>query len=661
MAAEPQTVKTPGHEVAALERAPEVEPSRPEVDRWFGQRVVGAGRHPPDLSGILASVDGASRVRLVGELQRRHGNAQVQRLLTDRPRQPGAAAAAVVARQATSVPAAKSKPAAVDSEQDAASNAARAAADVLQNQNLRLLGGVDSKYTTAISGLYLASVGTEAGKKLPPDRRLDLLEEALHELRPAFQTLAKDAEGRDWLASEVTTYAGRLRSSLNYQKAEERVGAAVLGPEGELFEIPEDADPKTQAKVLKSQLPKLIKTLALLNEQAIRFGHEGIHHLAKEMLEEAHIPAKVKGRPGDPGFLVELQNVLFVIDGMLLLSDEHLLQQLAEPHDIFGRVASYAEFVKAATEITWGAVGVTASFAWGIAKATELGYAARGVTAAQTGEVLAAMNAAVGAQDAAKYAAQASGLARTSGLLLANVVAGIEIVYGLALLFDPHSKDLEKIEGLKHVGMGVAWFGGSYLGGVGALGTAGAAKAGIGATLSAGAAVGAAASLGVLYLYFALQIVIEGTWLRVGIVAGWMTKAFETMGEAAHRIGADGKELAKAGILAATERDPAQKEALGRVEKAKAAILRSSVDHFLEKCEPGPYEVGAAYRPGNFTNLRKAFEPLLGLQGATSPEEATKAAIAVLEKITWCFEHAPELLNEAAGLKAPKREAAAEH
>jgi hypothetical protein len=336
-----------------------------------------------------------------------------------------------------------------------------------------------------------------------------------------------------------------------------------------------------------------------------------------------------------------------------------LLHELAEPHDIFGRVASYAEFVKAATEIAWGTVGVTASFAWGIAKATELSYAARGLTAAQTGDVLAAMNAAVGAQDAAKYAAQASGLARTSGLLLANVVAGIEIVYGLALLFDPHSKDLQRIEGLKHIGMGVAWFGGSYLGGVAM--TAGQSGVGIGGTLSAGAAVGAAASLGVLYLYFALQIVIEGTWLRLGIVAGWMTLAFQTMGEAAQRIGADGKELAKAGILAATERDPAQKEALGRVEKAKAAILGSSVDHFLEKCEPTPYDQGAAYNPGAHKNLREAFEPLLGLQGATSPEDATKAAIAVLEKVKWCFEHAGELVSKAAGLKAPKKEAAAEH
>jgi hypothetical protein len=82
LTSEPQAVKASEPEVLVLERSPGAEPSRTEVGGWLAQRVLGsAGAAPPDVPRILAMADTATRVRLVGELQRWHGNTHVQRLL----------------------------------------------------------------------------------------------------------------------------------------------------------------------------------------------------------------------------------------------------------------------------------------------------------------------------------------------------------------------------------------------------------------------------------------------------------------------------------------------------------------------------------------------------------------------------------------------------
>jgi hypothetical protein len=100
LAAEPQTVKAIEHEVVALDHSPGVEPSRPEVGGWLAQRIIGpASGDPPDLPGMLARADTATRVRLVGEMQRRHGNAHVQRLLSAPAASPGDAGAVTQPRR----------------------------------------------------------------------------------------------------------------------------------------------------------------------------------------------------------------------------------------------------------------------------------------------------------------------------------------------------------------------------------------------------------------------------------------------------------------------------------------------------------------------------------------------------------------------------------
>lgn len=82
----------------------------------------------------------------------------------------------------------------------------------------------------------------------------------------------------------------------------------------------------------------------------------------------------------------------------MTLTDEELAHRLREVHGVFNGVSTYSELVKAVAELTGGAISLTASYAAAIAK-------------------LAGDTSCV---------AMATGLARSTGLLFANVIAGIE-------------------------------------------------------------------------------------------------------------------------------------------------------------------------------------------------------------------------------------------
>ncbi len=531
-----------------------------------------------------------------------------------------------------------------------ATNVMGVAADILRLEAPRF-GQVESapqRFKSALEQLYYAKTGVRGNRSVPGAERLDLFEAAMAALRPAMATLEEDPDQKTWLDSQVTPYAERLRQNLNYAKAQERVENAAIGPGNQVMEMPGAADARGQAAVLHAQIPTLVQTLGRLNEQLVRFGHEDVHHAlhhwekareaqdkvqaaeragtlenlpnAEELIREAEktqIPPQVKKGWGDTGLLVELQSILLLADGMLTLSDEELAKELSHPKGVFQGISSYAEFVKGVIEIIGGTIGVAGTLGWVIARvATTLGGAA--------------------ASDL-EYAAQSMALSRGVGLALANIVAAIEVVHGVAVLLDSHASAEKKVEAVRDIGVGGAWLAGSVL-----------EKAGV-----AGAGtVGMAVSISILATYYEIEIMADlyGSALT-GIVGGWMSLAFQTMAEDGRRIAADGKELAKAGMLLAAEKDPAQSIALGRVVAENARRLGSTVDYFLEKCEPAGYGPGAAYKPGAFTNLRREFAPLLKLQGRTAPDEVAPATLAVLKKIQWCLEHAAELVREAVGLE----------
>ena len=55
---------------------------------------------------------------------------------------------------------------------------------------------------------------------------------------------------------------------------------------------------------------------------------------------------------------------LGTVDGWMTLGDEELREHLTEIHGVLPTVSSFAELVKAVTEIGIGTVSLTAAFAW---------------------------------------------------------------------------------------------------------------------------------------------------------------------------------------------------------------------------------------------------------------------------------------------------------
>lgn len=529
--------------------------------------------------------------------------------------------------------AAPSKTAETDSA-DTESRTLRAAADVLQFGLTRLIAGAGPEYHDALDDLYVAKLGEKNGKQVSGSDRLQLLDNALKRLRPALAAFEKDPENKAWLAQEVTPYADQLRESLNSAKAQERLARTALTPDKRLVEIPADADPHAIGALLHEEIPRLqesIKTIVdnyrVSQEQLARAGEAATTQAGPEPSSGGLAPKPVQSggavEPGpagnepsvqllpkgrspfedDQNLMLDPQNLLRMIDGYLILTDDEFAEDLSHVNEygFFHGVATYAEFVRAVVQLLGGMIGVTASAAAGLAQAQ--------------GEVELA-------KDAFELAEGATGV-------VGNIVAGIEIVHGIAVLLDKRSTGEQKEVAVRDIAAGSAWFGGWLL--------------------SGSMAAGSAASSAVLMLYYEYRLVQEYGVAREGIVGTWMNEAFESLNESGQQIGRNAGELAKAGLLLAGERQTDQKRALASIVTSSALGLGVAVDDFLEDCLPVGYGPGAAYKPGAYVSLRSQFAPLLSLKGANTPDKAASAAIAVLDKISWCFKHAKELLAEELG------------
>ena len=261
---------------------------------------------------------------------------------------------------------------------------------------------------------------------------------------------------------------------------------------------------------------------------------------------------------------------------------------------------TYSELVKAVAELTGGAISLSASYAAAIAKL---------------------------AGDA-PLAATATGLARSTGLIFANVIAGIEIIHGVAVLLDPHATAQEKVDGAAGAASGAAWFIGSRAG---------------------GAAVGFAASSAILLGYAELKLVAHLYWeANVGLTSGLMRVAYETIQRDGESIARSADELAKAGMLRQNEKDPEKAAALAQVEARFISQLGSSIDYFIDDCQPRGFEPGVARYPGAYTIFQEVFSPVKKHKGAKTLETVTEGAKVALERITWSMAHAGELITASA-------------
>ena len=473
-------------------------------------------------------------------------------------------------------------------EYAAAQTALQAAADIVQHDRPDMISSAAAQYQPALRVLYLAATGERNDVAISGTERIDALDSALHQLDPAIAMVRE----RDpaWVQDQLLAYTTPIRSDARYIEAHERVDNAVRIGENKVVEIPTDQDPHAQGLLLHLELQKLIPTMAMINEQLLRGNHDAIHHETAALLAGKHEPEL------GAGSLAHLQNLLFLADGWLTLNDQEFRHHLQEIQGVFNGVATYTELVKAVVELAGGALEVTAAYTAAIAKLS-------GNTA---------------------LFASASGFAKASGLQFARIVAWIEIIHGVAVLLDPHATRQEKVDGAVGASSGAAWFIGKRIGGT---------------------AIGAAASTALLLGYGELKLAAYLYWHgAVELSAGFMHQALRAVQRDGDTIAQKADALAKTGLLLQEERDPEKAAALKHFETNLAVDLGEDVDYFIDDCQP--HGVGTAFLkyPGNWEILREAFAPVMRHRGARSVEAAIAAGNVALDRITWVFAHAGDLV-----------------
>ena len=474
-----------------------------------------------------------------------------------------------------------------------AAGALAAAADIMSNQRSRGIGGIHSSYVSVLWKLYAAVSGTKDGLLLSAAKRNAMFQEARRELAPAIELYATTDEGKSWLEDYFYPEFNANISSFAFAEAKERVHHAVLVDPAHVIEIPPDDEPRERGRLLHMEIDKLVPVMRGFNEQMVRMNEHAIAHEAKALFEHG------EGHVGNTGSLAELANLLMLVEGWLTLNDEEFKKHLDEIRGVCEGISTYAELVKAVTELTGGALGLTATVAAGIARGT----------------------------GNAVYANVASGIARKVGLVFADVVSGIEILHGAFVLFDPYTTRQEKVDGAVDVATGGAWFLGRSIG---------------------GAAMGFAASSSVILGYVELKWAVTTYWeSSVGINSMLMGQAYETLARHGDAIARSADDLAKAQLLARQEKEPTMQASLHQVETALASALAASVDSLIVDCGPADQEAGVANKPGAFPILRELFEPLRARRGARNPQAAIAAGVLALEKVTWARTHAPDIVVES--------------
>jgi len=467
-------------------------------------------------------------------------------------------------------------------EQWVVDSAMRVLDDVLDNETSRIIDDSPERYRLAFEKLYQALVGHRLDRqKILGRERRELFDEAILGLAPLL-TNANEGQRAKLM---------RRRQTMLRLEAEDRVENSLI-VDNKLVEIPDDRHPREQAAVLRTHLPKLVESMQIANEQLLRLGHEQLEEVLEHLEKGGH--SNIVSR------LAMLHALLGAANGWLLLTDDELQHHLNNIHGFLPGVATYGELVKAIVEVGIGAVSLTATLAAAILKVTGEGV----------------------------MASAAMGVAAQAGHLLGNVVAGIEIVHGIVVLLDPKATRAQKERAAFGVVSGGAWFVGKRIG---------------------GAAVGAAASFAVVATYLELKVAAYLYWQgALGINTFLMREAFEFMKQNGASMARVSENLARAGILFHEEQNPMKAEPLARIEAENAVMLATLIDWFLQHCLSSGKDMGfgtpnPAGWPGNYPIFVEAFAPLQPLRNAKSGPALASAAIAVIEKITWCLAHAGDI------------------
>ncbi len=435
-----------------------------------------------------------------------------------------------------------------------------------------------SRYHDALDKLVKAKFST----KLDGRKRLALYEEAWAVFRP-FVVANDRFLGPDF---QLDDHFAWLRRDLLFAEAGSRIqNTMVIEEDGKkkAIELPDDGHPREQAKVLHAQLPKLIDSMQTTVARAHKFlkGAVGEEKAAKVGM---------------------LKDALSLAQGWLLLNDEEFRKELSENKGFFKNVQNYAEFVKTIMEMAEASIMLTIELTGMLAKA-------------------------VGVEEASEAVEWASkGIEGT----FTAIVAGIEIVHGLATVFDSSKSSDERIEGGVEIGAGIG-------------------------TLAAGSALGSLPVTGPYAMIKLAQALFSGAAL--GYEVGILKTTFKRLADEGKSISYQADKLVAAHQLAQEETDPDKRRAMATQEKVIKDQLVNTLDGFLGDCSDQGHGIGEVdwnsmqFYPGNIPIIQEKFAGVVMMRGSLKGGNVNVIALMVkltLENIAWCFEHAQAIVKGSA-------------
>ena len=452
----------------------------------------------------------------------------------------------------------------------------RAMDDILAGNGGRLIAEAPTAWQPQLKLLWQLDSGTERDGR----KRRETYDRLSSELAP----ILAHAPDSDY-AGNVVENMQHLRAGILQSEAEARVeNTLVVDNEGnkEAIEIPDDSDPHAEGRVLGTTMPKLVDLIKTNLERAKKAGE--LVGVGKETLEK----------------LETMAHVLDLAGGWLKLNDEEFRHELTHIKGVMNGVATYSELVKTVLEMGSSAVSLTCTLSGALMR--KVGDEAMAEACEHTG---AAVSASVG-----------------------KVVAAVEVVHGLSVMFDPSATRDARIGGGVEAAAGIA-----------------------------GLAGGVAASAPIMGPYLMLKgaqyLYSEAV---IGWEAGFLREVFAYMQETAGAINEGSMAITAASALQESEKDPEKRAALATVEKRAVAGLAETLDRFLGRCAKSGEDHGIGnefiYRfPGNYTILAEAFTGPVEHRGAKSLDEVGALAEMTMNKIAWCFRNGAAIVQASAAGK----------
>jgi hypothetical protein len=448
--------------------------------------------------------------------------------------------------------------------------------------NAEMRSYMPAKYHDALDKLMLAKFS----QKADANAKLAAYDEAWTVFQPFVRANDHFGGNLDLNASFAT-----LRKDLLFSQAGARISNTMVIEEGgkkKAIEIPDDQHPHEQAEVLHANLPKLIGSMKTTVDRAKTLGEHVLKGEGGEKLIE-----KIEA----------IKHVLNLAEGWTKLNDEEFQHELKNIKGVFNGVSTYSELVKTILEMTEAGIGLTIQLA--------------GVIGKMVGD------------HAMEHAASQAG--KLVGEGFTKIIAGVEIIHGLATMLDSSKTRDERIEG----GVEVA--------------------AGIG-TLAAGSSLGALPVAGPYALIKIAQYLYSGAAL--GWEVGILKTTFKRLADEAKSFSYQSDQLVAAHQLGEAEKDQEKKTAMATQERVHHKQLADGLYDFLGDCSDKGHGIGdldgnttAQFYPGNIQIMREKFAGVVSMRSALKNGNIDTTAMILkmtMEVIVWCFDHAQAIVKGSA-------------